>query len=146
MFLSTKKTANRLTVSSFFVTLCCLKVILYSMSQLMLNFDFGEVAERVTKIRRRAFTQPKGDATIVSTKDRLDKRNRTIIARYYYWTEIKRRRFDDVMKILTDYEFFIGERTVQNILIDYDAYLKSLHAQHFTSRKLLRQFPGFSWT
>lgn len=116
------------------------------MSQLMLNFDFGEVAERVTKIRRRAFTQPKGDATIVSAKDRLDKRNRTIIARYYYWTEIKRRRFDDVMKILTDYEFFIGERTVQNILIDYDAYLKSFHAQHFTSRKLLRQFPGFSWS
>ena len=117
-----------------------------SMGQLMLNFDFGEVAERVTKIRRRTFTQPKGDATIVSAKDRLDKRNRTIIARYYYWTEIKRRRFDDVMKILTDYEFFVGERTVQNVLINYDAYLKELHTQHSTARRLLRAYPGFSWS
>lgn len=117
-----------------------------SMGQLMLNFDFGEVAERVTKIRRRTFTQPKGDATIVSTKDRLEKRNRTIIARYYYWTEIKRRRFDDVMKILTDYEFFVGERTVQNVLINYDAYLKELHTQHPTAQRLLRAYPGFSWS
>ena len=71
-------------------------------------FDLGKVAQRETKIRRRAFTLPSGDTTITTPQDRLAKRNRTIAARYYYWTEIKRRRFDDVMKILSDYEFFCG--------------------------------------
>ena len=63
-----------------------------------MNFGLGEVVQRETKIRRRAFTLPDGDATIATPQDRLAKRNRTIAARYYYWTEIKRRRFDDVMK------------------------------------------------
>lgn len=101
----------------------------------MLNFDLGKVAQRETKIRRRAFTLPDGDATIVTPQDRLAKRNRTIAARYYYWTEIKRRRFDDVMKILSDYEFFVGERTIQNALVDRtNCYTRSWsNAQQYRS-------------
>lgn len=114
-------------------------------TQLMLNFGLGEVAHRETKIRRRAFTLPNGDATIATPQDRLAKRNRTIVARYYYWTEIKRRRFDDVMKILSDYEFFVGERTIQNALVDYDTLLHSLLDQRPTTRKLAKLFPGFEW-
>lgn len=117
----------------------------YCMKQLMLNFDLGKVAQRETKIRRRAFTLPDGDATIVTPQDRLAKRNRTIVARYYYWTEIKRRRFDDVMKILSDYEFFVGERTIQNALVDQDELLHSLLEQRPTKQKLAKQFPGFEW-
>ena len=113
--------------------------------QLMLNFGLGGVVQRETKIRRRAFTLPDGDATIVTPQDRLAKRNRTIAARYYYWTEIKRRRFDDVMKILSDYEFFVGERTIQNALVDQDELLHSLLEQRPTTQKLAKQFPGFEW-
>lgn len=116
------------------------------MSQLMLNFDCGEVVQRNTTIRRRAFTQPKGDATIVTRKDRLDKRNRTLVARYYYWTEMKRRRFDDVMKILADYEFFVEDRTIQNALVDYDDLYRELLTKHYSSRKLAKLYPGFAWT
>ena len=114
-------------------------------TQLMLNFGLGEVAHRETKIRRRAFTLPNGDASIATPQDRLAKRNRTIVARYYYWTEIKRRRFDDVMKILSDYEFFVGDRTIQNALVDQDKLLHSLLEQRPTARKLAKLFPGFEW-
>ena len=88
------------------------------MEQMLFNFDFGEMVERETVIRRRVRTQPKGDKGIASRKDRLDKRNRTLVARYYYWTEIKRRRFDDVVKILSDYEFFVEDRTISNTIVD----------------------------
>lgn len=113
--------------------------------QLMLNFGLGEVVQRETKIRRRAFTLPDGDATIATPQDRLAKRNRTIAARYYYWTEINRRRFDDVMKILSDYEFFVGDRTIQNALVDQDKLLHSLLEQRPAARKLAKLFPGFEW-
>ena len=113
--------------------------------QLMLNFGLGGVVQRETKIRRRAFTLPSGDATIATPQDRLAKRNRTIAARYYYWTEIKRRRFDDVMKILSDYEFFVGDRTIQNALVDQDKLLHSLLEQRPAARKLAKLFPGFEW-
>ena len=114
-------------------------------TQLMLNFGLGEVAQRETKIRRRAFTMPDGDATIATPQDRLEKRNRTIVARYYYWTEIKRRRFDDVMKILSDYEFFVGDRTTQNALADQDKLPPSSPEQRPPARKLAKLFPGFEW-
>lgn len=115
------------------------------MKQLIFNFDLGEVAQRETKIRRRAFTLPSGDATITTPQDRLAKRNRTIAARYYYWTEIKRRRFDDVMKILSDYEFFVGDRTIQNALVDQDELLHSLLEQRPAAQKLAKLFPCFEW-
>ena len=34
------------------------------------------------------------------SKNLIKKRNEALIRRYYYWTEIRRRRFDDVLKIL----------------------------------------------
>ena len=32
------------------------------------------------------------------------RRNRSLIARFYYWTEIKRLRFDDVLEVLQEKE------------------------------------------
>lgn len=115
------------------------------MSELMLNFDFGEVVEKDTIVRRRARTQPRGDKTITSRHHRIDKRNKCLVARYYYWTEIKRRRFDDVMKILSDYEFFVDDRTISNALVDYDDFYVSLLQKRYSGRKLKQLFPGFDF-
>lgn len=62
--------------------------------------------------RRRTRSLPRsGDGNITSRADRIAKRNRLLTARYYYWTELERRRFDDVLKILADNEFFVEDRT-----------------------------------
>ena len=46
----------------------------------------------------------------------LEKRNKKIAARYYYWTEIQRLRSDDAIRQLSEEEFFISEATVLQIL------------------------------
>ncbi len=43
-------------------------------------------------------------------------RDETLLRRYYYWTEIQRRRFDDVLKILAEKEFFISEARIMAII------------------------------
>lgn len=46
----------------------------------------------------------------------IETRNRKIAQRYYYWTEIKRLRFDDAVKELAENEFFLSEFTIWQIL------------------------------
>lgn len=46
----------------------------------------------------------------------IDKRNRKVCARYYYWTEVQRMRFDDAIHQLSEEEFFLSEATILNIL------------------------------
>ena len=86
-----------------------------------------------------------GDCTISSRKQRVMKRNKVLVARYYYWTEIRRRRFDDVIKILSDYEFFVDDRTIQNALVDNDSLYRELLSNKYSARKLASLFPGLSW-
>ena len=66
-------------------------------------------------------------------------------ARYYYWTEIKRRRFDDVVKILADREFFIEERTVSSILVETQGLFNSLVREEADARRLRSLYPGWEW-
>jgi len=56
----------------------------------------------------------------------IEARNKKLIERYYYWSEVKRRRFDDVINILKYEEFFIGEAYIMKILSANDHYLQSL--------------------
>lgn len=39
-------------------------------------------------------------------KNLVELRDQALLRRYYYWTEIKRLRFDDVYQILSEREFF----------------------------------------
>lgn len=43
-------------------------------------------------------------------------RDRKLFARYYYWTEERRLRFDDALRILSTEEFFISESRVMQII------------------------------
>ena len=63
-------------------------------------------------------------------------------ARYYYWTEIKRIRFDDVLKILADREFFIEERTVSNVLVGTQEQFSRLVKEEADSRRLRGLYPA----
>lgn len=95
--------------------------------------------------RRRSRTVATGDDSITSRQERLDKRSRTLVARYYYWTEIKRRRFDDVLLILSDREFFVESRTISNTLIEKDDYYNELCRDKVTRRKLKQLYPSYCW-
>lgn len=46
----------------------------------------------------------------------IEQRNRKICERFHYWSEVKRRRTDDVMRILSEEEFFLSETTIWNIV------------------------------
>lgn len=43
-------------------------------------------------------------------------RDEALFKRYIYWTEGKRRRFDDVLRILSKEEFFISEERILAII------------------------------
>ena len=64
------------------------------------------------------------------------KRNLRLIERYYHWTEVKRRRFDDVITILKEEEFFVGEQTIMAILRKHAEYLDSLINNKPATRQL----------
>lgn len=46
----------------------------------------------------------------------VERRNQQIVARYYYWTEVERLRFDDAVKQLAENEFFLSEDSIVRIL------------------------------
>lgn len=85
------------------------------------------------------------NANIISRQDRFDKRNRVLVARDYYWTELKRMRFDDTLNILSNNEFFVEPRTITNALVDYDVFYNKLLKDKATSKYLKKLFPGFDW-
>lgn len=96
------------------------------------------------RIRHR--TQPQScDGSIVSRRDRLNVRDKVLIARYYYWTEIERRRFDDVMKILAEREFFIDERRIGVILVEQDELYRQMCQEKPSRTDLKKRYPGFDW-
>lgn len=49
----------------------------------------------------------------------IERRNRKIVQRYYYWTEVKRLRFDDAVRKLSEEEFFLSENVIWHIIKQY---------------------------
>ena len=107
---------------------------------------FSEIQLQPAINHTRHRTQPQScDDSIVSRRDRLRVRDRVLVARYYYWTEIERRRFDDVLKILAEREFFLDERSINVILVQQDEYYTHLCDVKPSRRDLRREYPGFDW-
>lgn len=50
------------------------------------------------------------------SKELISSRDLRMFERYYYWTEIRRLRFDDTIKKLSEEEFFISESRVMQIV------------------------------
>lgn len=72
-------------------------------------------------------------------------RDRVLVARYYYWTEVKRLRFDDSLQKLQDEEFFISEKRIMHVLREQDEYLEELTVWKVTAHELKKQYPSFNW-
>lgn len=52
----------------------------------------------------------------VRKKELKDARDMKMFERYYYWTEVRRLRFDDAVKKLSEEEFFVSEERVMQIV------------------------------
>lgn len=101
-------------------------------------------AEVPQQRRRRLVTAPR-QRMQGGRPARLMERNRVLVARYYYWTEIKRRRSDDVEQILIDQEFFVDYRTIWNTLLAHGDYLSELLRERPTASELRQKWPSWSW-
>lgn len=77
--------------------------------------------------------------------DSIARRNRVLVARWYYWTECRRLRTDDAIKRLCD-EFFVESRTVTNALLDGDAYFRELLDNKVSCKDLSRMYNAFNWS
>ncbi|KAA6347835.1 hypothetical protein EZS27_004700 [termite gut metagenome] len=49
-------------------------------------------------------------------KQLIKKRDEYLCRRYYFWTEVKRLRFDDALRILSEQEFFLSEERILSII------------------------------
>ena len=49
-------------------------------------------------------------------KSLLAARDQRMFERYYYWTEIRRLRFDDAIRKLSEEEFFVSESRVLQVV------------------------------
>lgn len=76
--------------------------------------------------------------------DRVARRNKVLVARWYYWTECRRLRSDDALGKLCD-EFFIEERTVANAILQGDGYFRELVANKTTGKALSKVYNSYNW-
>lgn len=49
-------------------------------------------------------------------KELIEKRNKKMLERWYFWNEVRRLRADDALKVLSEEEFFISEFRVWQII------------------------------
>lgn len=66
----------------------------------------------------------------------IQNRNQKLIERYYYWSEIKRRRHDDVLSILSNQEFFISEQRIMVLLRENQKQLDELFEKNANKNQL----------
>lgn len=57
-------------------------------------------------------------------------RNEQLLRRYYYWTEIRRLRFDDTFHILSTEEFFLSEDRIRTIVNQNYEFLQKLDKEY----------------
>jgi hypothetical protein len=67
-------------------------------------------------------------------------RNMKLTERFYYWHEVRRLRYDDVIAKLSLKEFFIGEQSIIKIIKDNNDYLNSM----IKASKPIKQLTLFS--
>ncbi|MDR1340177.1 MAG: transposase [Prevotellaceae bacterium] len=56
----------------------------------------------------------------------IKKRDDALCRRYVFWSEVKRLRTDEVLRILSQDEFFISEERILNIIRTNGEVIKSL--------------------
>lgn len=96
--------------------------------QYALKLNVKPIIEPTAEIRSRNYYQPI--------------RNKHLLIRYYYHSEIQRYRYDDCIKLLSS-EFYLCERTIIDILTDNVKDLKTIAAAEPSLQDLQKQAPHF---
>lgn len=99
-----------------------------------------ENGKRTYRTRTRSAVGADG----TSRTERIAKRNRVLVARWYYWTECRRLRSDDAIKRLCD-EFFVESRTVTCAILDGDNYFRELLNNRVSCKALSKEYSSFNW-
>ena len=60
----------------------------------------------------------------------LEARDARLFERWYYWTEVRRLRFDDALRKISQEEFFISEATSMRIIRRALAEGRTVEGQH----------------
>lgn len=76
--------------------------------------------------------------------ERIARRNKVLVARWYYWTERKRLRSDDAIELLCE-EFFVEARTVANAILAEDEYFRELMMENPSYHQLTQIHNSFNW-
>jgi hypothetical protein len=71
----------------------------------------------------------------------IKKRDDALCRRYVFLSEIKRLRTDDVLKTLSQDEFFISEERIFNIIRANEEVIKSIRTEHEKPGKASLQSP-----
>ena len=77
-------------------------------------------------------------------KGLIELRDEALCRRYYYWTEEKRLRFDDALRVLSRQEFFISEERIMSIIRRKCSEIKDIQVRpvpkvrmpHLTAKQL----------
>jgi hypothetical protein len=59
-------------------------------------------------------------------RELIKKRDNALCRRWVYWSEVKRLRTDDVLKVLSQDEFFLSEERIYCIIRNNQKIIKSL--------------------
>lgn len=71
-------------------------------------------------------------------------RNQCLIYRYYYYSKIKRWRYEDVMNELSK-EFFLNTRTILNHMEDQAELVKTIFKEKPLIKELEKKFNFLNW-
>lgn len=74
----------------------------------------------------------------------VNQRKEVILYRYYYYSKLKRMRYDDVIPILKS-EFFLSNRTIIDIINKEIDMLKDIYKQQATINELQKKFTFINW-
>lgn len=75
-------------------------------------------------------------------KNLINKRNIALLLRYHELTEVKRLRFDDALKVLSEQEFFISEERILAIIRDCNNLTDEVKVKPYPRVKLPKLTAG----
>lgn len=81
----------------------------------------------------------------ISRGNRIAKRNRLMVTRYYFYTDVMRYSRRDSLGILSNAEFFVERRTIVNALAEYADYYNRLREERPDVFQMERMYPQFNW-
>ena len=76
--------------------------------------------------------------------DLLDKRNKAIFYRYYYYIRLCKLRYDEAVRLLA-IDFFLTGDTIGKILVKNQEMLAGAAKENLSVDKLDRMFPAYKW-